>query len=82
MDLCRSGLASRIELGDHLWRFELRPPTAEMGEWHPHFVCIKCGQVKCLTDVRIKFEPMGTANPPTFSEVTEILIRGRCDRCA
>ena len=78
-DLAEAGLVSRAELGDHVWRFELRDAEhADRGQ-HPHFVCIDCGRVTCLHELNL---PQSSAKLlAQVGEVTEILIRGRCQTC-
>src|SRR5262245_17344822 len=51
IDLTDAGMLARTELGDHVWRFELRRPASDRhtGE-HPHFLCVDCGEVACLDD--------------------------------
>jgi Fur family ferric uptake transcriptional regulator len=79
-DLAEAGLVTRTELGDHVWRFELRDAShADRGQ-HPHFVCIDCGTVTCLHDI-----DMPAASKKSISkvgEVTEILMRGHCVSCS
>ena len=50
---------SRVELGDHVWRFELKPAGGAhaRGEDHPHFLCTSCGEVSCLDDVDVAITP-------------------------
>jgi Fur family ferric uptake transcriptional regulator len=50
-DLAEVDLISRTELGDHVWRFEVRDPDHPGAEKHPHFVCVECGGVTCLGDM-------------------------------
>ena len=79
-DLAEAGLLRRTELGDHVWRFEARDPSAHHDNAHPHFVCIDCGSVTCLDQVQL------TAGSRRQSDgvgrVTEILLRGHCHECA
>ena len=51
-ELTEAQLATRVDLGDHVWRFELKRHHAEggLGEDHPHCVCTSCGEVSCLDD--------------------------------
>ncbi|MDX1969203.1 MAG: Fur family transcriptional regulator [Planctomycetaceae bacterium] len=78
-DLVDAGLVSRTELGDHVWRFELRDPTHQDGQ-HPHFVCVDCGSVTCLHDVEL---PKSAQKSWTkVGSVTEILLKGHCTACA
>jgi Fur family ferric uptake transcriptional regulator len=54
-ELTEAGLVSRVELGDHVWRFELKRAghAHAKGEDHPHFLCTSCGEVSCLDDVDV-----------------------------
>lgn len=75
-----AGLLRRLELGDHVWRYE---PTLSRDlhavSDHPHFVCTNCGRVKCLDDrpdldgMRALIQSVGT--------ITEIFFNGRCLEC-
>ena len=58
-ELTEAGLVSRVELGDHVWRFELKRAgrTHAKGEDHPHFLCTSCGEVSCLDDVNVSITP-------------------------
>ena len=52
------------------------------GVEHPHFLCVDCGEVTCLTDVQLRFA--GAASGSTSAapgDVTEILLKGHCRRC-
>ncbi len=59
IELTEAGILSRVELGDHVWRFELRATDAagRHEESHPHFVCTSCGEVSCLDDVTVAITP-------------------------
>ncbi len=78
-DLVDAGLVSRTELGDHVWRFELRDPNHESGR-HPHFVCVDCGSVTCLHDVELPKAAFRSWSK--LGRVTEILLKGHCTTCA
>ncbi|MFZ4732690.1 MAG: Fur family transcriptional regulator [Pirellulales bacterium] len=58
-ELTDVGLVSRIELGDHVWRFEVRRVgrDGKRAIDHPHFVCTSCGEVSCLDDVNVAITP-------------------------
>lgn len=78
-DLVDAGLVNRTELGDHVWRFELRDESHPNRGHHPHFVCVDCGTVTCLHDM-----DLSSASKKSLSRVghlTEILIRGHCLAC-
>jgi len=89
MDLTEAGLLERIDLGDHVWRFELRslgegPPRKRKGggNSHPHFACVDCGQVSCLPEITLK-PKSNLKMPKALSEQrVSVQIRGQCDDCS
>ena len=77
VDLAEAGLVSRVELGDHVWRYEVRGPEPREGEGeHPHFVCNDCGDVACLPESAVALRGEAVRN-----QVAEIQLRGRCVAC-
>ncbi len=83
-DLTGAGLLRRSDMGDHVWRFELRPETegvAHSTAGHPHFVCSECGEVLCLAHNAVQV--IGGPGLPRFllEGTVEIQVKGRCDRC-
>ena len=82
MELSESGLVSRLDLGDHIWRFELRKNgQGDLAE-HAPFLCTECGQVSCLDGVEIRVTPTPRRKRSSLGNVTEILLKGRCVRCS
>jgi Fur family ferric uptake transcriptional regulator len=81
VDLTEAGLAARVELGDHVWRYEMRRAAhpADAGD-HPHFVCNDCGTVSCLPSVKVAIRPAPGKRSPVAS-VSEVLLKGRCESC-
>lgn len=77
-DLTDAGLVMRTELGDHVWRFELRDEEHQKEGQHPHFVCVDCGGVTCLAEKTVVLQ-LKAVN--TIGIVTEILLRGHCKNC-
>lgn len=79
-ELTEAGLVARMELGDHVWRFELRRPPSDKGasENHPHFLCTSCGEVSCLEDVHVSITPRQRAG---IHNVREVLLKGTCGDC-
>ena len=75
-DLTDAGLLTRTELGDHVWRFEIRDQSKEQ---HPHFVCVDCGAVSCLGEM--KFTDASRRRSVQIGRITEILIKGQCAAC-
>ena len=75
IELADANLVARLDLGDHIWRFEM---LAE-GEDHPHFMCLDCGKVSCLPDVKVRITP--TTAGARGADITEILLKGHCAEC-
>lgn len=77
-DLTDVELVSRTELGDHVWRFEIRDPNHDRSS-HPHFVCVDCGTVSCMEGMNIPDgKQLKTLN---ISRISEILVKGHCMVC-
>jgi len=80
-DLAGAGLVTRIDLGDHIWRFEA------MREGHPghgicpHFVCRACGKVSRLPNVRVRIVRKGRAPKSLGTKDISIQITALCDDC-
>lgn len=79
VELADAGLLSRLDAGDHSWRFELR--RSESGAEHPHFVCTDCGSVTCLPDVEVKIAHAKGAKASALGDVREIFLKGKCREC-
>lgn len=93
-ELTEARILSRVELGDHVWRFELkRGHEHAAGEDHPHFLCTSCGEVSCLDDVNVAITPK-VAKPKEagvrkhadkksgIRSVNEVLLKGQCENCS
>lgn len=78
-DLADAGLLRRTELGDHVWRFETVDTSHSADSGHPHFLCVDCGTVTCLSEVRLTAGSQRQSE--VVGEVTEILLRGHCNDC-
>ncbi len=83
MDLAEVGILSRTDLGDHVWRFELRRGArgVEHTEEHPHFVCVDCGEVSCLPGLSLKVEGQARAPRSVTKNKVAIQLKGLCDNC-
>lgn len=79
-DLVDAGVVSRTELGDRMWRFELRDPAHAEAHPHPHFVCMDCGRIICLHELRLPASAKKLL--AQVGHVTEILMRGHCLSCS
>ena len=82
MDLTEAGLVTRTDLGDHVWRFELKRKTDSHAIAHPHFVCVDCGTVACLPGGSIRIMPAQGMPRSVGAKAIEVQVKGRCDRCA
>ncbi len=82
VELADAGIVSRIEAGDHVWRFELKRSSGELSGEHPHFICVDCGEVSCLPAGSVSVKPTQRAKGEVIREVTEVLLKGRCGHCA
>ncbi len=78
MEMADVGLLMRLDLGDHVWRFERHSQRTAHEEVHPHFLCTTCGKVTCLDDVDLRIKP---AADKLDLDVTEVLLKGRCGEC-
>lgn len=82
VDLAEAGLVSRIELGDHVWRYEVRGREPSVGESeHPHFVCNDCGTVSCLPSVSVDIRPAPGSRRSVVAEISDVVLKGRCESC-
>ena len=64
VDLTEAGLVQRTDLGDHVWRFELKRGDGESVR-HPHFTCTDCGAVSCLPEVTVSVKPARACRSPS-----------------
>lgn len=79
IEMAEAGLVARLDLGDHVWRFEMLGADDEGGVDHPHFMCLDCGQVSCLPDVKVRITP--TKSAAAGANITEVLLKGHCASC-
>jgi Fur family ferric uptake transcriptional regulator len=80
VELAVAEILSRLDLGDHVWRFELLDRHEHEAALHPHFMCLDCGKVSCLPDVTVRIAP-GKGPRAVQGSVTEVLLKGRCAEC-
>ena len=81
-DLTEVGLVRRADLGDHVWRFELKRETKAHQGTHPHFTCTDCGSVTCLPSEAVRVTPARGAPKAVSARTVDIQLRGQCDDCA
>jgi Fur family transcriptional regulator, ferric uptake regulator len=83
VDLVDANLVSRHDLGDHIWRFELRRNKKKKagGDEHPHFLCVSCGGVTCLPGGAVRVVTSRGVPRAVASRNVEVQVKGRCDMC-
>jgi len=83
VDLADTGIVRRIDLGDHVWRFEwVGAEQREHGaDAHPHFVCSDCGAVACLPAESVAVRPVRGTPRALRQHAVEVRVRGLCDAC-
>ena len=74
LDLVRVGLARKIDVGDHVWRFELLKSDAHERKGHPHFVCTDCGSIECLPDLQLSTSKRGQLPRSVRKQQVEYLL--------
>ncbi len=84
IDLTEAGILRRTDVGDHVWRFEVKTDdrVAHVNQAHPHFVCDECGDVQCLPEEIVELHALRSAPKSLRGRAVEIQLKGRCDRCA
>jgi Fur family ferric uptake transcriptional regulator len=81
-DLADAGIVARTDVGDRVWRFELRSESDSHSGMHPHFTCTDCGSVSCLPDNAIRIATSGRLPRAVRQHSVEVSLRGLCDRCS
>jgi Fur family transcriptional regulator, ferric uptake regulator len=80
-DLAEASILSRVDIGDHTWRFEPRSPESPQGRPHSHFVCERCNLVSCLNDFSLGVLPQSSELGAIVASVSEVVLRGCCRHC-
>lgn len=83
-DLADAKLLRRIDLGDHLWRFELLAdePQGHAEDEHAHFMCVGCGEVQCLPELSLVVPKSAQVPRSLREDAVQVRVLGRCDTCA
>ncbi|MFT4626376.1 MAG: Fur family ferric uptake transcriptional regulator [Myxococcota bacterium] len=81
MALTEAGLLRRVDMGDHVWRFERVTVRGDAhADDHPHFLCTACGDVACLPAVDLRMGGVDLPRALAAGQVS-IQLRGLCDEC-
>jgi Fur family ferric uptake transcriptional regulator len=81
MDLVEANLVSRSDLGDHVWRYEIRRGGDGHVSEHPHFLCVDCGGVTCLPGGAVRLVSLRGVPRAVVSRAVEVQVKGLCDAC-
>jgi len=81
IELAKLGVLSRVDLGDHRWRFEKTGNRRAGRSTHPHFICNDCGSVSCLDDADVTLSSRRGIAKDRVAEVSAITLKGRCRSC-
>ena len=78
--LQRAGLVHRVQGTDGSWRFcfHTQEQTACPGN-HPHFLCLRCGQMDCLTGQSL---PRVSVQKGARVIGKQLVVYGHCIKCA
>lgn len=83
IELAEADLVARVDLGDHVWRFEIRGDDKARADKHAHFICVDCGEITCLPDLGVQLNrPKKDSPRAVISDLTEVLLKGHCHNCA
>ena len=82
LDLVEAKLATRTDLGDHVWRFELLRGGETHAAEHPHFLCVSCGVVTCLPEGAVRVAGGRGVPRSIAAHHVEVQVKGECDTCA
>jgi Fur family ferric uptake transcriptional regulator len=82
IDLARANILTRADRGDHVWRFDLARGDGAHALEHPHFVCVRCGGVECLSEKAVQIAARGKAPRAVRAGRVEVQLKGECDVCA
>lgn len=81
VEMTNAGLLRRFELGDHVWRFAVNWGQHTSKFDHPHFVCVDCGNVSCLSDAQVRISAGKGEKALDLTELTDVVLHGRCVGC-
>jgi Fur family ferric uptake transcriptional regulator len=74
------GVVTRLDLGDSVRRFEMLTEDGHGAAAHPHFMCVDCGEVVCLSDFTVELKA-GSKRSRSPGVIEEVLVRGHCESC-
>ena len=78
--LAEHGILRRMDLGDRVWRYELRDACRPGSSEHPHFLCEQCGTVQCLPLLEVR-APGGSLPHALRGAEFQVRVSGTCSDC-
>jgi Fur family ferric uptake transcriptional regulator len=81
VELAEAGLLARMELGDHVWRYELRGGETADGPSHLHFLCVDCGKIECLDGTTVEAALAPAVKRAAHGAISDVLLKGHCKQC-
>jgi Fur family ferric uptake transcriptional regulator len=81
IEMAEAGLLARMELGDRVWRYELRGASDEEKAAHLHFVCVVCGRIECLEGTSVDAALQPAIKRVANGTISEVLLKGSCREC-
>ncbi|MFO0923968.1 MAG: transcriptional repressor [Pirellulales bacterium] len=67
-DLAEAHMARKLDLGDHVWRFEL---VRSEKDGHPHMLCVDCEVCSVLNDGQVELK-----TSRTLGTIENVLLKG------
>jgi Fur family ferric uptake transcriptional regulator len=81
-DLTEVQLLRKTDVGDHVWRYELRADEhGHVEAEHPHFVCTSCGEVSCLPGLTVALPSDARVPKAVIEGIARVQLSGECDVC-
>ncbi|HEX4132463.1 MAG TPA: transcriptional repressor [Pirellulales bacterium] len=81
VELAEARILSRMELGDHVWRYELRDSGDKRQDDHLHFVCVDCGRIECLEGTSAQAALAPSIKRAATGTISDVLLKGHCRQC-
>ena len=79
-ELADAGILARLDLGESSRRYELIQGERLGFSEHPHFSCVECGKLFCLSDYSVSLLPKNKSSKGP-GRLLEVLVKGYCAEC-
>lgn len=81
VEMAEARLLTRLELGDRVWRYELRRASPADQSEHLHFLCVDCGKIECLNGTSVATALTSSIRRAPNGTISEVLLKGHCQQC-